>query len=251
MTSNSANQKVALISAATDPIGEGIALRLAAQGLKLALTDQPGERLAALQKRIADAGGQAIALPVASTTAQSIQGLVGEVLSRFERIDVLVNNTPEPPGMPLSGVTAQDFDGTIDAILGRQSHLLREVMPGMRRNGYGRVINIASLAYLGSAKGVNVAAAQAGLFGLTRSVALEAARDNVTVNSVVRGDIADPTMSEEASVAVANGIPVKRLGTAADIANAVAFFAAERTKYVTGQTLFVCGGKSVYYSMSV
>ncbi len=251
MTSNSANQKVALISGAADHIGESIALRLAGQGLKVALWDQPGERLSAVQKRVVEAGGQAVAVPVAGTTAQAIQGLVGQVLSRFDRIDVLINYTPEPPGKPLSAVTAQDFVGTIDSILGMQGHLLREVMPGMRRNGYGRVINIASLAYLGLAKGVDVAAAQAGLFGLTRSVALEAARDNVTVNSVVRGDIATPTMSEEESLAIANGIPVKRLGTAADIANAVAFFAAERTKYVTGQTFFVCGGKSVYYSMSV
>lgn len=251
MTGDNTKERVALISGATDQVGEGVALRLAKEGVKLALCDMAGSPIQALKNRITDGGGEASAIPLASTSAGAVAETVAAVQSRFGRIDILVNHTPQPPRHALSELSAGGFDGTVDAILCLQARFLREVMPGMRRSGFGRVINIGSLAYLGTAKGIDVAAAQAGLFGLTRSAALEAARDNVTVNSVIAGEIANATMAEDETTALANGIPVKRLATLSDIAHAVGFFAAEKTKYVTGQTLFVCGGKSVYYSMSV
>lgn len=251
MSNENGKAKVALILGAADEVGEGIALSLAKKGVALALCDNAGTQLEAVGRRAAREGAEAAAIPLAGLSAESAAKTVGKALARFGQIDILINHTPEPPKQHLGTISAQAFDATIATILGMQAHFLREVLPGMRRNGYGRVINVGGLAYLGSAKASDVAAAQAGLFGLTRSAALEAARDNVTVNVVIPGELEQAERSPEEAAALANGIPVKRLGTPADIAHAVSFLASEKSKYITGQTLFVCGGKSVYYSMSV
>ena len=251
MTNSNANKKVALVTGAADDIGESVALALAGQGVSLALCDTDSERLQGLKQKIAKSGGEAIVVPLARPTANAVNEAVDAVLSHFKKIDILISHTAEPAAEPLTTISSNDLSATLDGVLGLQSHWLHRVLPVMRSNGYGRVVSIGSLAYLGMAKGANLAAAQAGLFGLVRSAALEAARDGVTVNSVVKGNLTSPAMTEEQSLAVANGIPVKRLGTPADITHAVTFFASETAKYVTGQTLFVCGGKSVYYSMSV
>jgi 3-oxoacyl-[acyl-carrier protein] reductase/2-[hydroxy(phenyl)methyl]-succinyl-CoA dehydrogenase BbsC subunit len=109
------------------------------------------------------------------------------------------------------------------------------------------------LEYLGWPGKANYSAAASGIFGLTRSLALELAKDDITVNCLSRGDILYPEagLAEEAAAKLADAQPVKRLGTPEDVANAVGFFASEASKYITGQTLFVCGGKSLYFSMSV
>jgi 3-oxoacyl-[acyl-carrier protein] reductase/2-[hydroxy(phenyl)methyl]-succinyl-CoA dehydrogenase BbsC subunit len=152
----------------------------------------------------------------------------------------------------LDSLTSTIFRDTVDAVLRAPYSCLRAVVPAMRERGYGRIINISSLEYLGLPGKIGVAAAQAGIFGLTRAAALEVARDNITVNNLVLGDIvADGTLSDEEKTVLAGSIPVKRVGSLADVAYAVAFFADEKAKYVTGQTFFICGGKSAYFSMSV
>ena len=251
MKNTNAKKTVALITGAANDVGESIAQALAADGVTLALSDTDAEGLKALKQRLGKAAADALLVPLAGNKAKAVDQVVETVLAKLGRIDILVSHTPEPAAKPLTAISSRALSSSLEAILGLQSHWLHRVLPQMRGNGYGRVISLSSLAYLGQAKGANIAAAQAGLFGLVRSAALEVARDGVTVNGVVQGNLADPALTEEASLTIANGIPVKRLGTAGDIAHAVKFFAAEASKYVTGQTLFVCGGKSVYYSMSV
>lgn len=95
------------------------------------------------------------------------------------------------------------------------------------------------------------AAAKSAIFGLTRSLALESARDGVTVNCVAKGDIATAGMTEADIEASVKAIPVRRIGRPEDVAKAVGFFASDRSPYVTGQTFFVCGGKSIHFSMSI
>ena len=144
------------------------------------------------------------------------------------------------------------FADGIDAVLLPAYSALCAVVPAMRANGYGRIITLGSIDYLGLPGKAGVAATHAGLFGLTRAAALEVARDNITVNTVVLGDIvADNTLSDDDTTAMTGSIPVKRVGTPADVGHAVAFFADETTKYVTGQTFFVCGGKSIHFSMAI
>jgi 3-oxoacyl-[acyl-carrier protein] reductase/2-[hydroxy(phenyl)methyl]-succinyl-CoA dehydrogenase BbsC subunit len=176
---------------------------------------------------------------------------VEQVRSRFGRIDVLIVNPPAADGLRSSGLAANELDTAVHAGVAAPYAFLRAVMPLMQQQGGGRVINLSSLDYLGLPGRVDRAAALSGLFGLTRAAALEAAPHQVTVNMVVMGDLADATLSEEENAKRAGAVPVKRLATADDIAYAVSFFASDAAKYVTGQTFFVCGGKSAYFSMSV
>ena len=172
-------------------------------------------------------------------------------MARYGKIDILINNPAENAGQGLAELSTQSFTTTVAALLGAEFNFLHAVVPLMQKNSCGRVVNISSLAYLGLPKNADVAAAKSGLFGLTRSIALETARNNVTVNCIVKGDIPAAAETEEVKTKIAGSIPVKRVGTPDDVAYAVSFFASDTSDYVTGQTFFVCGGKSNYFSMSV
>jgi NAD(P)-dependent dehydrogenase (short-subunit alcohol dehydrogenase family) len=219
------NGKVALVAGAGDESGQAILDRLAALGATVAEADAlDSEKAAAcVQKIVADHG----------------------------RLDILVNNTPEPAGQPALTLRTSGLVAAMAATAGTQYAYIHEALPVMRRQRSGRIVNLSSIAYLGLPGAADTAAAQAALFGLTRSIALEAAKDGVTINTVVKGELSRIGESEEASAARARAVPVKRLGMAKDIANAAAFFSSDASKYITGQTLFVCGGKSVHFSMSV
>lgn len=241
--------RVALVAGAAGEIGEAIARELASAGAQLVLADADQGALDPLVKRLDRAAALTLRLDPADPAA--VAGSVATVLERFGRIDILVNNAGRVQGKPLSALSAQDVAGTIASALAGPFHFMREVVPKMQANGFGRVVNISELAYLGLPNQADVAAARAGLFGLTRAAALESARNGVTVNTVAMGDIATAQTGDAERDRLATGIPAKRLGTPAEVARAVGFFAADSSKYVTGQTLFVCGGKSAYFSMSV
>ena len=240
--------KTVLVVGAANAVGAAVARRLAAQGAKLALVDSDGGALTALAGEI---GGAVLTITADTTDPRSAKTVAEQARARYGEIHVLVNNVTDPVGHGLEGVSLDSFTAAVSGTLGVQFAFMREVVPAMRKQGYGRVVNLSGLGYLGLPGGAETAAAQSGIFGLTRSLALEGARDHVTVNTVVKGDLASPGQSEEDGAKVAAGVPVKRLGTADDIAYAVSFFASDASKYVTGQTFFVCGGKSAYFSMSV
>ena len=242
---------VALISNVCDDIGAGIARYFASKGALVGLSGANQEALEPLSGEIAAQGGQAFAAASARTGSEGTAEIVDRVRSKFGKIDILVNNPGELASCSLAELTLGDFKQNTDSMLTTSFAFLREVVPGMRARHYGRIINICSLPYLGLPTQASLAASHAGIFGLTRSVALETAADGITVNSLIKGDIAMARLSATDAEKLANRIPVKRLGTAADIVHAIDFFASTTTTYVTGQTLFVCGGKSVHFSMSV
>ena len=212
------NGKVALVAGAGDEAGRAISDRLAGLGATVAEADPlDSEKAAAyVQKIVADHG----------------------------RLDILVNNTPEPAGHPALTLGASSLVAAMAAVAGAQYAYMHEVLPVMRRQRSGRIVNLSSISYLGLPGAADTAAAQSALFGLTRSIALEAAADGVTINTLVKGELSRTGESEEASTARARAVPVKRLGTAKDIAHAAVFFSSDASKYITGQTFFVCGGKS-------
>jgi 3-oxoacyl-[acyl-carrier protein] reductase/2-[hydroxy(phenyl)methyl]-succinyl-CoA dehydrogenase BbsC subunit len=121
----------------------------------------------------------------------------------------------------------------------------------MRKNSHGRIISIGSLDYLGWQGKANYSAARSAIFGFTRSLALELAKSGITVNYVAKGEIAAAPLSEEDTARIKEVVPVQRAGKPEDVASVVGFFASDASSYLTGQTLFVCGGKSIYFSMSV
>jgi 3-oxoacyl-[acyl-carrier protein] reductase/2-[hydroxy(phenyl)methyl]-succinyl-CoA dehydrogenase BbsC subunit len=240
--------KVALIVGADDAVGKAIAGRLAEQGARLALAARWSNGLDVLVADLTAKGKPAIAVAADPRTAAAA---VDQVRARFGTVDVLIVNPPAPAGLWLPGLFPHEFDTAMHAGVAAPYAFLKAVMPLMQRQGSGRVINLSSLDYLGLPGKLDKAAALSGLFGLTRAAALEAAPHQVTVNMVVMGELADAALSEEENARRAGAVPVKRLATPDDIAYAVSFFASDAAKYVTGQTFFVCGGTSVYFSMSV
>jgi NAD(P)-dependent dehydrogenase (short-subunit alcohol dehydrogenase family) len=234
--------KVALVVGA-DEIGSAIAASLAAKGAKVVAADSDEAKV--------KKGANIEAKKVDPTSAADVKRLVDDVTKQFGRIDILVNNVSALVAKPIGEVSDADWQKEVSTNLNSAFYLCREVIPKMRAQKYGRVVNISSIEYLGWPGVSSFSATESALFGFTRSLALESARDAVTVNTVVKGDIATAETSQETAEKVGKSLPVGRIGTPEDVANAVGFFVTEAAKYATGQTLFVCGGKSAHFSMAI
>lgn len=243
--------RVVMIESVRDEIGYAIAAKLASQGAKLALLDMNGENTSKMVKKLKDQGVDALGVTSDPADCTGAKQAVAAVMEKYGRIDVLVNNSDEVDEKAITDSMAKDWYQGAKNNIDPAFFLCREAIKIMRSQGYGRIVNIGSLEYLGLPNYSLYGASKSSMFGFTRSLALETAKDNITVNWVVKGSIQQPGMSEEQVEKLAAKVPVKKLGTPDDVAGAVAFFASEASKFVTGQTFFVCGGKSLYFSMSI
>ena len=245
--------RVALITGAANDEGEAISLRLAKKQAKVVVADSNSTKVEALVKKMSDEGFQVEGLVVDTAKPSEVKETVDGVTAKYGAIDILVNCTDYANSKAVSEISAEDWDISLKMNLNPVVLFCQYSIPKMREKKHGRIINLGSLAYLGSPGKANYSAAKSAIFGLTRSLALELAKEGVTVNSLVKGDIMDTAseMSEDEQAKAAKGIPVQRLGNPDDLAYASYYFASDESKYVTGQTLFVCGGKSLYSSMSV
>ena len=244
--------RVALIAGAGDSISAAIALKLARDGARIALVGNDAATMRALAIQINTLGAESTIIVLKSNEKNEISNAVSDVLGHYGRIDILINAYDHANWKGISEVTDDDWDSAIKDNLSASFLYCREVIPHMRENKYGRIVNLSSFHYLGWPGAVNYSAATSGVFGLTRSLALELAKYGITINCVAKGDIITPDsrLSVEKVAKLADSQPVKRLGKPEDVAYAVAFLSSDSSKYVTGQTLFVCGGKSLYCSMS-
>jgi len=244
--------RVALIAGAGDAISEGVAVRLASGGAKIAVVGTEPNSVNSIASKATALGAESMAIVLGASNKAEVKKAVDQVLARFGRIDILVNSSNQANGKAIASVTDEDWESALRINLSTSFLFCREVVPQMQANKHGRIVNLSSFNYLGWPGTVNYSASTSGVFGFTRSLALELAKDDVMVNCVVKGDILTPEagLSDEEAAKLADSQPVKRLGKPEDVARAVAFFASDTSKYVTGQTLFVCGGRSVYSSMS-
>jgi 3-oxoacyl-[acyl-carrier protein] reductase/2-[hydroxy(phenyl)methyl]-succinyl-CoA dehydrogenase BbsC subunit len=245
------NNRVAIVSNATDEIGAAISSRLAKKGATVICSGTDQDSVDSLVARIKSEGGQAIGLVIDSTDAVQVKASVARVVADYGRVDILINNVDLQNGATIRDVSDESWQAGIDTNLNPIFYFCREVLPVMCENKYGRIVNLSSLEYIGLPGQSNYAAAKSAIFGLTRSLALESAKDDVTVNCVAKGDIKSAAMSDDDCEKMAKRIPVQKMGSADDVARTVGFFASDTSKYVTGQTFFVCGGKSAYFSMSI
>jgi 3-oxoacyl-[acyl-carrier protein] reductase len=190
--------------------------------------------------------GQAMRVNADVTSADSVKEAFAKVLKEKSRIDVLVNNA----GITRDGLSmrmkAADWDAVLDANLNGAFRCIQQVLPGMIRNRWGRVINITSVVgQAGAAGQTNYAASKAGLIGLTKSLARELGSRAITVNAVAPGFIeTDMTnaLTDEQKTAILTQVPLGRAGSVDDVAHAVKFLAGEDAAYITGQVLAVNGG---------
>jgi 3-oxoacyl-[acyl-carrier protein] reductase len=237
-------RRVALVTGASRGIGHAIALSLTQAGYVVVAAARSIEGSAALESL--RAGGAVSAVNIDLASADSIKEATGRALKEHGRIDVLVNNA----GVTRDGLAVRmkpaDWDAVLRTNLDGSFLCVQQVLSGMMRNRWGRIVNITSVVgQAGSPGQVNYAASKAGLIGMTKSLAQEVASRNITVNAVAPGYIAtDMTkdLPEDLKKAIMAKIPLARMGTPEDIAAAVKFLASDEASYITGQVIAVNGG---------
>ncbi len=241
-----AKDRVAIVTGASRGIGKSISLALAASGAKIVAVDIDLAATEAMVAELKANGSEAIAVQGNVTVAADAEKMVNAGVEAFGRVDILVNNAGITRDALLLRMKDDDWDAVLSVNLKGAFLCSRAAAKVMSKQRYGRIINIASVVgQMGNAGQANYCASKAGLMGLTRSNARELARRNVTVNAVAPGFIAtDMTeaLPEKTRQELAAQIPLERLGSADDIANAVVFLAQENSGYITGQVLGVNGG---------
>jgi 3-oxoacyl-[acyl-carrier protein] reductase len=242
----SLNGRVAVVTGAAQGIGRACALVLAEAGADVALADLNLERLGTVAKEVEALGRKAMVLNLDVSSPESVKAGISKVLEAWEKVDILVNNAGVVRDNLLMRMKTEEWDAVLRINLNGTYHCIKEVLPGMVRQRYGRIVNLASVvAQAGNAGQANYIASKAGVIGLTKAVASEVARRNITVNAVAPGFIATPMTDKlpndirEKLLAI---IPIGRMGTDRDVANAVGFLASEESAYITGHVLNVNGG---------
>jgi 3-oxoacyl-[acyl-carrier protein] reductase len=240
------SDKVAIVTGASRGIGRSIALALAAQGAKVVASARNAEALAELIAKIKSQGGDALAVVGDVAVEDDANNLVKQAVEAYGQVDVFINNAGITRDGLLLRMKNADWDAVLDTNLKGAFLCTRAVAKVMSKQRSGRIINISSVVgEMGNAGQANYCASKAGLLGLTKSVARELARRNVTVNAITPGFITTEMtedMTEKAQEIMTEQIPLGRPGSAEDVANAVIFLASEQSAYITGQVLGVNGG---------
>ncbi len=239
--------KIALVTGGSRGIGRAVALRLAREGAHVAFLYAGNEEAA--QKTLDDLlaqGGKAMAIQCDISSLQKVQEAFARVKQEWGTVDILINNA----GITMDGLTPrmtqEAFDRVIQVNLNGAFYAIRTAYGDLLRKRWGRIINISSVSGLmGNPGQANYSAAKAGLIGLTKTIAKELAARNITCNAIAPGfietDMTDKLGAELIEKAV-QAVPAKRMGTAEEIAAAVAFLCGEEAGYITGAVLQVDGG---------
>lgn len=242
-------QRLAVVTGAARGIGRAIVLELLKQGRKVAGLDLNAEQLAELEKVAQDAGFSVITCCVDITKTDKLTDVLETLAEEHGGIAVLVNNAGITRDKLMIQMDDDDFDKVMAVNLRAAFVATRVAARSMLRNKFGRIVNISSVAgVMGQAGSANYAASKAGLIGMTKSIAREVGKKNVTANCVAPGFIMTemtqvlPEPVKEGALAV---IPVKRFGKPEEIARTVAFLADDNAGYITGQVLCVDGGMAM------
>ena len=239
--------KVAFITGATRGIGKAIALELAKEGYNIALNYRTeNEALENLKKEISEIGVECYPVQGDVSKAEDSERMTKEIIEHFEQIDVLVNNAGITKDKLIQRMKEEEFTDVINVNLVGTFNITKNVIKYMTKKRYGKIINLSSVVGIsGNAGQSNYAASKAGIIGFTKSIAKELASRNITANAVAPGFIqTDMTnvLKDEIKEAIEGTIPLKRLGTAEDVAKVIKFLASDDSNYITGQVINVDGG---------
>lgn len=240
--------RVAIVTGSGQGIGEGIARVLAGAGARVVVNDLVPEKVDDVVADFTAAGFDAIGHAADVATVEGAESLVGAALDAYDRVDILVNNVGMARDGWLVKMSEEDWDSVLAVNLKSQFLCCRAVAPHMMEQKSGRIINISSRAWLGGPGQANYAASKGAVISLTRTLALEMARYGVTANAIAPALVDTPLfrgLKEEVQERLVKTIPAGRIGTPDDIGNAALFLASDEASYVTGQTLYVCGGRSL------
>src|SRR5882724_2320163 len=240
------HNRIAFVTGASGGIGKACALALADAGARVALAARRRDKLEEVAAEIRSRSKEAYVVELDLASCDSIQHAFAATAKEFGRIDILVNNA----GITKDGLALRmkqdDWNAVIETNLTGTFRAIQQVLHGMMRERWGRIINITSVVgQAGNAGQANYAASKAGLIGLTKSMAQEMASRQITVNAVSPGFIETEMtggLSPELKQKVLDAIPLRRLGRPEDVAAAVRFLASEEAGFITGHVLAVNGG---------
>lgn len=239
--------KVALITGATRGIGKQIAITLSKEGYDIALNfRKENDELSNLKTQIENSGVKCLTIQGDISNFEDCEKIVKQIIEKFEKIDVLVNNAGITKDMLLARMKEEDFKQVIDINLVGTFNMTKNVISYMMKARQGRIINISSVVGIaGNAGQSNYSASKAGIIGFTKSLAKEVASRNILVNAVAPGFIETSmtdVLKDEVKDEIAKSIPLKRMGTPDDVANVVKFLASSDSSYITGHVIQVDGG---------
>lgn len=244
--------RVALVTGGMGGLGEAICIKLAALGYKVVTTHSPGNaRAAEWLQSMQNMGYGFRAFPCDVADFDSCKACVDQVTKDVGSVDVLVNNAGITRDMTFRKMTKDDWDAVIRTNLDSVFNMTRQVMDGMVERKWGRVINVSSVNGQKGAFGqTNYSAAKAGMHGFTKALALEVARNGVTINTISPGYIGTKMVTaipqEILDSKILPQIPVARLGKPEEIAGLVAYLASEEAAFVTGANISINGGQHMF-----
>jgi 3-oxoacyl-[acyl-carrier protein] reductase len=238
--------RVALVTGASQGIGQACALKLAENGASLALAARNREKLEQVAGLITASGGRADVFPMDAADGDQIKTACKAAMERYGKIDILVNNAGITRDQLIMRMKRADWDAVLQTNLTAAYLCIQQVIGSMLKQHWGRIINVSSIfGQIGQAGQANYAASKAGLIGLTMAVAREVASRQITCNAVAPGFIETAmtaTLGEEFKQNAIKMIPLGRVGSPDDVAHAVRFLASDEASYVTGHVLNVNGG---------
>jgi 3-oxoacyl-[acyl-carrier protein] reductase len=245
-------QRVAIVTGAARGIGAATAVRLAADGMAVAVLDLDEPNCVGTVESITSGGGRAVAVGADVSQADQVEAAVGKVVAELGPPAVLVNNAGVIRDNLLFKMTEDDWDTVLGVHLRGAFLMSKAAQNHMVDQRYGRIVNLSSSSALGNRGQVNYSAAKAGMQGFTKTLAIELGQFGITANAVAPGFIAtDMTAAtaarigmdfEEFQKAAATQIPVRRVGQPADVANVISFLVSEDAGFVSGQVIYVAGG---------
>jgi 3-oxoacyl-[acyl-carrier protein] reductase len=238
--------RVVLVTGASQGIGRACALKLAQSGATVAVAARNQEKLKELVDQIETAGGKAGVFPIDVGDEEQVKSTFRTVISQFGKIDILVNNAGMTRDQLVMRMKRADWDSVLNTNLTSAYLCTQQAIGSMLKQRWGRIINITSIfGQMGQAGQANYAASKAGLIGLTMAIAREVGSRSITCNAVAPGFIDTAMTSGFGSDFKENAvkmIPLGRVGSPEDVANAVAFLASDEASYITGHVLNVNGG---------
>lgn len=239
--------KVALITGGTRGIGREIAITLAKEKYNIALNYRnENEDVVETKNKIEEQQVKCFCVKGDISSFEDTQNMTKEIIKKFGKIDVLINNAGITKDGLLVRMTQQDFENVIDINLIGTFNITKNVIGYMIKQKQGRIINISSVVGIsGNAGQTNYAASKAGIIGFTKSLAKEVGARNILVNAIAPGLIETKmteVLKKEIKEEITQNIPLKRMGTPKDVANLVQFLVSEQSSYITGQVIHVDGG---------